>query len=273
VNTAVAPGKVLGAILGLILGLWIREPWAIVLFSILGGLAGHLYDNAHAAPPLNPLEGLETDPLLEPPSNPVTREQIDEQAQEHFARHLCALFIEVARVDGEVSREEVRVVKEYFQNALKYGPEALDTVRLFLKEFLEKPPSLDESIAACRDELPTGDRLLLVDTLYQLALVDGALQRSEQESLRQIVKGLGLTEEDRRAVTARYLGTGHTHYARLGLSPGASDAEVKRAYRQLAAAHHPDRVSHLGSGAVEQATRRFQEIQDAYEMIRRLRGL
>jgi DnaJ like chaperone protein len=69
------------------------------------------------------------------------------------------------------------------------------------------------------------------------------------------------------------MGTGHTHYARLGLAPGASDAEVKRAYRQLAAAHHPDRVSHLGPGAVEQATRRFQEIQDAYEMIRRLRGM
>jgi DnaJ like chaperone protein len=109
--------------------------------------------------------------------------------------------------------------------------------------------------------------------LYQLALVDGALQRSEQEALRQIVKGLGLTEEDRRAVTARYLGTGDTEYTRLGLAPGASDAEVKHAYRQLAAAHHPDRVSHLGPGAVERATRRFQELQDAYDTIRRLRGL
>lgn len=260
--------------LGLMLGLWIREPWAIVLFLTAGGVVGHLYDNAHALPPVDPIEGLEPNPFLrEPPSAPVSKEQLDAQAQEHFARHLCALFIEVARVDGNVSREEVRVVKEYFQNELKYGSEALDTVRVYLKEFLEKPPTLDESIAACRDELPTSDRLLLVDTLYQLALVDGALQRSEQESLRQIVKGLGLTEEDRRAITARYLGTGDTHYTRLGLNPGASDAEVKRAYRQLAAAHHPDRVSHLGAGAVDQATRRFQEIQDAYEMIRRLRGL
>jgi DnaJ like chaperone protein len=167
----------------------------------------------------------------------------------------------------------VRVVREYFQDRLKYGPEALDRVRLYLKEFLQKPPALEGAIAACQDELPTGDRLLLIDTLYELALVDGALKRSEQEILRQIAKGLGLTEEDRRSVAARYLGTADAQYARLGLDPGASDAEVKRAYRQLAAAHHPDRVSHLGPGAVEQATRRFQEIQDAYEDIRRLRGL
>jgi DnaJ like chaperone protein len=259
--------------LGLMLGLAIGRLWAIILFTVAGAVVGHRYDEANALPPSDPLEGLEAPPALEFPSEPVTREQIDTQAQEHFARHFCALFIEVARVDGEVSREEVRVAKEYFEKTLKYEPEGLETVRLLLKEFIRKPPTLDESIAACRDELPIGDRLLLVDVLYQLALVDGALQRSEQESLRQIVKGLGLPEEDRRAIAARYLGTGQTHYARLGLAPGASDAEVKRAYRQLAAAHHPDRVSHLGAGAVEQATRRFQEIQDAYEMIRRLRGL
>lgn len=272
-NAAVALGKVLGAMIGLMLGLWIGGPLAIILFTFFGGVAGHLYDNAHAVPELRPIEGLEDSHLPEPPPVSVAREQLDSQAQEHFARHLCALFIEVARVDGEVSREEVRVVREYFQNELKYGPEALDTVRLFLKEFLQKPPSLEESLAACRDELPTGDRLLLVDTLYQLALVDGSLQRSEQDALRQIVKGLELTEEDRRSIAARHLGTGDIDYARLGLSPEASDAEVKRAYRQLAAAHHPDRVAHLGPGAVKQATRRFQELQEAYKNIQRLRGL
>jgi hypothetical protein len=64
----------------------------------------------------------------------------------------------VARVDGDVTRDEVRVVREYFQDELKYGPEALDTVRLHLKEFLNKPPALEESLQACRDELPAGDR-------------------------------------------------------------------------------------------------------------------
>lgn len=255
------------------LGLWIGGPLAIILLTFAGGVAGHFYDNANALPSEDPLETIDGPRPLEQASEPLTRESLDEQAQEHFARHLCALFIEVARVDGDVARDEVRVVREYFQEQLKYGPEALDMVRLYLKEFLQKAPTLETSIEACRDELPSGDRLLLIDTLYQLALVDGALKRSEQELLRTIAKGLGLTEEDRRSVAARYLGTADAQYARLGLNPGASDVEVKRAYRQLASAHHPDRVSHLGSGAVEQATRRFQEIQDAYEDIRRLRGL
>ncbi|HEX8704875.1 MAG TPA: TerB family tellurite resistance protein [Myxococcaceae bacterium] len=257
------------------LGLWIGGPLAIILFTFAGGVAGHFYDNANALPPEDPLEAIDSAPssLDDDAPEPPAPEPLDEQAQGHFARHLCALFIEVARADGDVARDEVRVVREYFQDQLKYGPEALDKVRLHLKEFIQQPPALEGAIQACRDELPMGDRLLLIDTLYDLALVDGDLKRSEQEILRQVAKGLGLTEEDRRAVAARYLGTADAQYAQLGLTPEASDAEVKRAYRQLAAAHHPDRVSHLGPGAVKQATRRFQEIQDAYADIRRLRGL
>jgi DnaJ like chaperone protein len=170
-------------------------------------------------------------------------------------------------------RDEVRVVREYFADRLKYGPEALGLVRRYLKEHLARPPSLEDSAAACRDELPTSERLLLLDALYGLALVDGHLHRAEQDTLRRVAQGLGLSEEDLRSVTARHFGDGEVHYARLGLTAKASDADVKRAFRQLAATHHPDRVAHLGQGAVEQASRRFQEIRESYDEIRRLRGL
>lgn len=50
-------------------------------------------------------------------------------------------------------------------------------------------------------------------------------------------------------------------YRTLGLESGASSAEVKRAYRRLAKAFHPD-------SAGEQAIPRFLAIQAAYEQIR-----
>jgi hypothetical protein len=49
-------------------------------------------------------------------------------------------------------------------------------------------------------------------------------------------------------------------YARLGLAPGASLAEVKRAYRRLAMQLHPD---HAGPGG----TRTFLAVKAAYEWI------
>ena len=51
-------------------------------------------------------------------------------------------------------------------------------------------------------------------------------------------------------------------YSVLGLSPGASQEEVKRAYRRLAKKYHPD----LNPGDAE-AARKMQQINAAYELI------
>ena len=48
-------------------------------------------------------------------------------------------------------------------------------------------------------------------------------------------------------------------YETLGVPKGASEEEIKRAYRRLASAHHPDK----GGGD----TAKFQEIQSAYETL------
>lgn len=55
-------------------------------------------------------------------------------------------------------------------------------------------------------------------------------------------------------------------YSVIGVSPGASDSEVHAAYRRLVQIHHPDH----NRGSAESA-RRFEEIQDAYARIRKLR--
>jgi DnaJ like chaperone protein len=42
---------------------------------------------------------------------------------------------------------------------------------------------------------------------------------------------------------------------------------VKKAYRNLALTHHPDRVSHLGEEYRKIAEEKFKEISEAYEVI------
>lgn len=57
-------------------------------------------------------------------------------------------------------------------------------------------------------------------------------------------------------------------YAILGLRKGASQADVRAAYRQLAAQYHPDKLAHLGEEFQALAEQKFKVIQSAYDVLR-----
>ncbi|HET7047499.1 MAG TPA: J domain-containing protein [Solirubrobacteraceae bacterium] len=56
-------------------------------------------------------------------------------------------------------------------------------------------------------------------------------------------------------------------YVVLGVRADASDEEIRSAYRRLVQLHHPDH----NNGSAE-SERRFEEVQDAYAQIRKLRA-
>ncbi|MBQ4251705.1 MAG: DnaJ domain-containing protein, partial [Erysipelotrichaceae bacterium] len=51
------------------------------------------------------------------------------------------------------------------------------------------------------------------------------------------------------------------YYEVLGLSKGASDDEIKKAYRTLAKKYHPD------LNKAPDAAEKFKEVQEAYEVL------
>ena len=59
----------------------------------------------------------------------------------------------------------------------------------------------------------------------------------------------------------------------LEISPSASDQEVKDAYRRMAMKNHPDKVATLGPEVQKAAEEKFRKIQEAYETIKKERGM
>jgi uncharacterized membrane protein YkvA (DUF1232 family) len=56
-------------------------------------------------------------------------------------------------------------------------------------------------------------------------------------------------------------------YTVLGVPRGASQQEIKKAYYELAAKYHPDKVNHLGDEFKELAHKKFVKIQRAYQRL------
>lgn len=287
-------GKILGAMAGLTIGLALSSPEAAGALLLVGAVLGHFVLDRDADPVRPRVERAPTvdellsdhppprrpaarpppraggglrDTLPDPPAAPATAREFA------LASGLCPVFIELARIDGEVRRDEVRVVREFFERTLATSEGGLEAVRLALKAALQaKPREIDELVKEVRAHVPPADRLQVVDALYDLALVDGPLTQSETNALKRAVGQFNLSEEQLQEITRRRMGSGSAHYASLGVEETSTDEELKTAFRRLAAENHPDRVASQGPAAVAQAAARFREVKDAYEALRKLRG-
>ena len=61
--------------------------------------------------------------------------------------------------------------------------------------------------------------------------------------------------------------TADDDYKILGILPTATDAEVKKAYRDMAKKYHPDRVVTEDEAIRKGAEEKFKKVQRAYENI------
>jgi DnaJ like chaperone protein len=62
-------------------------------------------------------------------------------------------------------------------------------------------------------------------------------------------------------------------YKILEINASASDHEIKKAYRKMAIKYHPDKVQHLGDDFQRMAEEKFKTLNEAYQQIKKERGL
>jgi DnaJ like chaperone protein len=274
-------GKLLGAMIGGGLGMVLAwsPPLALTL-AAAGALIGHF---AVDREPLSPktLRPPSREELLDAPPRPAPRRPAPARRPTRVAAEdlllldaLCPLFIEVARADAPASQLEIRVVREFFEQRLQFDEQAMEAVRKALKDAINaEVQDIEFLTTRARSAVKPSLRVEVVRSLYDLGLVDGALQRSEQDTLKRIVSLFNLSDEQLLLVTKEYFGSGDKAYAVLGLTSAATDDELKAAFRRLAAEHHPDRAASLGASEAARAAERFREVKDAYDELKRLRGL
>lgn len=175
------------------------------------------------------------------------------------------------KADGKVLKSELDYVKRFFVN--NFGPTQSERYILTLREVLKQDV---DGRAVCRQIqalMEHSKRLLLLQYLYGIAQADGNVDPSEVEVIRRMAGWLGISEKDRKSIEATFYTDVASHYAVLEVSETASDAEVKKAYRRMAVKFHPDKVGDMGADYQKQARLRFDRIQEAYEAIKKQRGM
>lgn len=189
-----------------------------------------------------------------------------------FFVSLMVLSSAVIKADGQVSQSELNCVREFIRR--NFGDSAVNEAMTMLDGFNRQQVNIYSVGPQIADNMNYSQRLQLFHYLVQIATADGNFSKSEKSVLEAIGAVIRLNNSDINSVIAMfYRENDESAYAVLGISPNATDDEVKTAYRRMAMKNHPDKVSTLGPEVQKAAEEKFRQIQDAYETIKRQRGM
>jgi DnaJ like chaperone protein len=111
----------------------------------------------------------------------------------------------------------------------------------------------------------------LLRYFYKLKKKREAFQKYSQnrQKARNQTNSASGENESRSDASERRSATPWDPYQVLEIERGASQEDIKSAFRRLAGKYHPDKVEYLGDEFKALAEIRFKEIQRAYEELRR----
>ena len=188
-----------------------------------------------------------------------------------FFISLLVLSSAVIRADGRVHPSEVETVLRFVRQ--NFGDAAVADARRLLDELGNKSVNIYSVGAQIAANMNYSQRLQLFHYLTQIATSDGDFSKSEKDVLESIAAAIGITSGDAASVIAMFYKDSDSAYAVLEISPSATNDEVKAAYRRMAMKNHPDKVATLGPEVQRAAAEKFRRIQEAYETIKKQRGM
>ncbi len=251
-------GKLIGGTIGFTMG----GP----LGALLGGFIGHKF----------------VDKNLDTNAN-----QEVEFTQAAFFAATFSVMGHIAKSDGRVSRDEIEMAQQIMDHMNLTSDQKKAAIELFNQgkaaDFDLEGVMLQFKQAARRK---TNLKQMFLEIQLHAIYADGQKDQAEEQILQRLAQILGFNPHQlahlesmvRSHLIADSSGDNQTiqeqvksAYELLGLEPGASNLEVKRAYRRMMSQHHPDKLVSKGlpEEMMKLANEKTQQIKKAYELIKK----
>lgn len=234
------------------------------VFKWLGGILGFTFGGGI----FGGIIGYAIGSLLE---KKVKTEYRGGEQQGDFMMGLLILTAAVMKADGKVMKSELNFVKDFL--AKNFGANNLQNRIDILRQLLDKNIDVYQTCEKIRISFPYATKLQLLHYLFGIAVADNDCTKAEKDLIERIANLIGLSQADYKSIEAMYFRVTDSAYVILQVERNATDEEIKRAYKRMCIKYHPDKVAHLGEEAQKAANEKFQEINNAYEQIKKERNL
>jgi DnaJ like chaperone protein len=226
--------------------------------------------------------GIFIEELIEGKSSLFGSMNDDREDQEHqlsaYQEKLIILIAALLKTNRTITQEQSHYILKYFYR--QFGtPKGK-----FLYAKLKKTVAQDTAYISISKSLfgtTREGKYQMINFLYGLTKVNRPMHAEEKKVLEQIAMNIGMTQYDfeqiisdqssqRKSTSYIHKGiTSSSYYQTLGVSEKATILELKKAYRTLVLKFHPDKTLL----SKELAALKFQEVQEAYDAIRALKGI
>ncbi len=216
-----------------------------------------------------------------------TKQKLQGDLAEHEGGLLIALMAKVAKADGHVCELEAELLSHTFTDISSHFENSED-IRNQLKEIYKKEmKSFDNTVEICQKYLKLTKRdytkrLRVMEYLLNLAFIDADFSKTEFMITEDIANTLEIKRADFERLVAQFeqfytqhknnkVETLRNAYEILGANQSDDISTIKKKYRSLVKENHPDIITGQGAeqSIIDQATAKLQEINEAYELIKK----
>jgi len=199
------------------------------------------------------------------------------------------LVAKVAKADGKVDALEAELISIMFDDISTVFPEPSKTKDI-LKDIFNEEKNIKDNIVSIATKLGNATKRdkakqqQFMGFLIQLAFVDGEVSKNEEDILITIAEAFEIEPDTYHAIFDKFEKiiknikpkyNVSDAYKLLGVNEDDEMMVIKKAYRKLVKQYHPDiiKAQTNDEAYMQEATTKTQEINQAYEMIKKTRKI
>lgn len=200
-----------------------------------------------------------------------------EQAQMTFFVAAFSMLAKLTKADGRVTDQEIESIETFMSRDLNLDAASRKSAVDIFRQALHSPEPFDAFALQFYRVFHQQPRIieLMMDVLFRVSVADGDITANEEALIKSAAGIFRMSDVAYERMRSKYVKTVNRAYAVLQCDPGDSNETVKKQYRRLVSEYHPDKIASKGlpEEFITLAGDKFKEIQEAWESIKKERGI
>ena len=201
----------------------------------------------------------------------------NEEAQLVFFTAAFSMLAKISKADGQITENEISAIESFMKRDLQLDLNSQQTAINIFRQAVDSPESFDAFANQFYSVFRTQSNIieLMMDVLLRVSTADGNISSEEETMLLSATRIFNYSTADYARFKSKYVKETNKYYAVLKCDETSSNEEIKKQYRKLVTEYHPDKIEAKGlpEEFIKFANDKFKEIQEAYDNIKKERGL